>query len=136
MDNQGSVDSAGDDRTVNNDGNAVRHNYRVLSDAEKASMVEIKDLGAAFLEKISALGELARALDRANEARGSGHVGGEARHRLTKVLSGGGVKMNRSRIVVCLAVCLAACASFAARASEYAARAVQFAVSGFVDVGR
>lgn len=43
------IDSASDDRTANN---AVRHQYRVLSDAEKAQMVEIKDMGAAFLAKI------------------------------------------------------------------------------------
>lgn len=40
------VDSAGDDRTANN---AVRHTYRVLSDAEKAAMVWFKDSGAAFI---------------------------------------------------------------------------------------
>ena len=41
------VDSAGDKRTVNND---VRHTYRVLSDAEKKAMVELKDAGQAFLD--------------------------------------------------------------------------------------
>ena len=40
------VDSASDDRTANN---AVRHAYRVLSDAEKAQMMAIKDKGAEFL---------------------------------------------------------------------------------------
>lgn len=40
------VDSASDARTANN---AVRHQYRVLSDAEKAQMVAIKDKGAEFL---------------------------------------------------------------------------------------
>jgi hypothetical protein len=40
------VDSASDDRTANN---AVRHQYRVLSEAEKISMQEIKDRGADFL---------------------------------------------------------------------------------------
>lgn len=40
------VDSASDDRTANN---AVRHQYRVLSDAEKAAMVAVKDAGAALL---------------------------------------------------------------------------------------
>jgi hypothetical protein len=43
------VDSAGDDRTANN---AVRHQYRVLSDAEKENMVAIKDLGIEFLAAI------------------------------------------------------------------------------------
>lgn len=47
------LDSASDDRTANN---AVRHQYRVLSDAEKAQMVEIKDMGAAFLAKIDEIG--------------------------------------------------------------------------------
>lgn len=46
------VNSAGDDRTANN---AVRHTYRVLSDAEKAQMVAIKDKGAEFLTLIDSL---------------------------------------------------------------------------------
>lgn len=40
------VDSASDDRTANN---AVRHQYRVLSDKEKEAMLAVKDQGAAFL---------------------------------------------------------------------------------------
>lgn len=48
------VDSASDDRTANN---AVRHKYRVLSDEEKAQMVALKDLGAAFLEKCDEIGQ-------------------------------------------------------------------------------
>jgi hypothetical protein len=40
------VNSASDARTANN---AIRHTYRVLSDAEKAQMVAIKDMGAEFL---------------------------------------------------------------------------------------
>lgn len=47
------VSSESDDRTVNN---AVRHQYRVLSDAEKARMVEIKDLAAQFLTLIDDTG--------------------------------------------------------------------------------
>jgi hypothetical protein len=43
------VASESDERTVNND---VRHQYRVLSDVEKAGMVRIKDVGAAFLREI------------------------------------------------------------------------------------
>jgi hypothetical protein len=46
------VDSASDARTINN---AVRHTYRVLSDAEKAQMVAIKDKGAEFLALIETL---------------------------------------------------------------------------------
>jgi len=43
------VESSSDERTVNND---VRHQYRVLSDKEKAAMVRIKDLGLEFLTAI------------------------------------------------------------------------------------
>jgi len=48
------VDSASDDRTANN---AVRHQYRVLSDAEKAQMVAIKDKGAELLNLIESVGQ-------------------------------------------------------------------------------
>jgi|HubBroStandDraft_6_1064221.scaffolds.fasta_scaffold01098_7 hypothetical protein len=43
------VASESDERTVNN---AVRHQYRVLSDPEKAAMVRLKDLGLGFLKAI------------------------------------------------------------------------------------
>jgi hypothetical protein len=46
------VSSTSDDRTANN---AVRHNYRVLSDAEKAQMVAVKDKGAEFLTLLDGL---------------------------------------------------------------------------------
>lgn len=46
------VHSASDARTANN---AVRHTYRVLSDAEKAQMLAVKDKGAEFLTLIEAL---------------------------------------------------------------------------------
>ncbi len=46
------VDSASDARTANN---AVRHAYRVLSDAEKAQMVAVKDKGAEFLSLLDAV---------------------------------------------------------------------------------
>ena len=46
------VDSSSDQRTINN---AVRHTYRVLSDAEKAQMTAVKDKGAEFLALIEAL---------------------------------------------------------------------------------
>lgn len=46
------VDSASDARTANN---TVRHTYRVLSDAEKAQMVAIKDKGEEFLALIDSL---------------------------------------------------------------------------------
>ena len=48
-----SVDSTSDARTVNN---TMRHQYRVLTDAEKANMQAIKDAGLAFHEQIAALG--------------------------------------------------------------------------------
>lgn len=47
------VDSTSDARTANN---AVRHQYRVLSDAEKVQMQEIKDMGAAFIAKLHEMG--------------------------------------------------------------------------------
>lgn len=62
------VDSASDARTANN---AVRHQYRVLSDEEKAQMVEIKDLGAAMLTKVQSIGssrELSLAATKIEEA--------------------------------------------------------------------
>lgn len=62
------VDSASDDRTVNN---AVRHTYRVLNDDEKQQMVELKDLGAAFIEKCQEIGasrELSLAITNAEQA--------------------------------------------------------------------
>lgn len=43
------VDSASDDRVANN---AVRHQYRVLTDDEKAGMVAVKDAGALMLTLI------------------------------------------------------------------------------------
>lgn len=62
------VDSASDDRTANN---AVRHTYRVLSEAEKAQMVELKDLGVAFITKCNEVGksrELSLAVTNAEQA--------------------------------------------------------------------
>jgi hypothetical protein len=48
-----SVESTGDQRTVNN---TMRHAYRVLTDAEKANMQAIKDQGLQFHEFVSGLG--------------------------------------------------------------------------------
>lgn len=62
------VDSHSDDRTANN---AVRHQYRVLTDAEKQQMVDLKDLGAAFIAKcqeIGQSGELLLAITNAEQA--------------------------------------------------------------------
>ncbi len=47
------VNSTGDDRTANN---VMRHQYRVLSDAEKLAMQKIKDDGLAFHDFLSGLG--------------------------------------------------------------------------------
>jgi hypothetical protein len=44
------VASESDERTVNN---TMRHQYRVLSDAEKAAMLHIKDLGLEFVTLIA-----------------------------------------------------------------------------------
>lgn len=48
-----SVDSKSDDRTANN---TMRHQYRVLNDAEKANMQQVKDMGLAFHDFIGGLG--------------------------------------------------------------------------------
>lgn len=50
------VSSAGDARVTNNSPNAMRHNYRVLSDDEKAKMVSVKDKGQELLDLINSLG--------------------------------------------------------------------------------
>ena len=64
----GTVDSASNERTVNN---TVRHQYRVLSDAEKAKMVKIKDAGQALIDIINETGksrELSLALTNAEQS--------------------------------------------------------------------
>ena len=62
------VASESDDRTANN---AVRHAYRVLTDDEKRQMVELKDIGAAFIAKCQKIGgsrELSLAITNAEQA--------------------------------------------------------------------
>ena len=62
------IDSESDDRTANN---VVRHQYRVLSEQEKADMLEVKDLGAALIRKIESIGtsrELSLAKTNAEQA--------------------------------------------------------------------
>lgn len=62
------VDSASDERTVNN---VMRHQYRVLSDAEKAQMQTLKDKGLelhALIESIGKSRELSLALTKVEEA--------------------------------------------------------------------
>jgi len=50
----GFVRSESNDRTVNN---VMRHEYRILSDHEKASMKALKDKGLAFVEFCDSLGQ-------------------------------------------------------------------------------
>jgi len=62
------VDSASDERVANN---TLRHQYRVLSDVEKAQMLAIKDAGAALLAEIERCGtsrELSIARTKVEEA--------------------------------------------------------------------
>lgn len=62
------VNSTSDARTTNN---TVRHQYRILSDAEKATMVAIKDAGQALIDIINATGksrELSLALTNAEQS--------------------------------------------------------------------
>lgn len=62
------VKSENDDRVINN---SVRHQYRVLSDAEKALMVEVKDKGLELLQLIEKIGgsrELSIAKTKTEEA--------------------------------------------------------------------
>ena len=62
------LDSTSDQRTVNN---AMRHGYRVLTDAEKVAMQNIKDEGLTFWGLIDGLGqsrELALAKTKIEEA--------------------------------------------------------------------
>lgn len=62
------VDSASDQRTTNN---VMRHEYRVLSEDEKAKMKAIKDAGADFLALVESCGgsrELALAKTKIEEA--------------------------------------------------------------------
>ena len=62
------VNSTSDARTVNN---AVRHTYRVLTDAEKAQMQDLKDKGLAFIEACNSIGksrELSLAITNAEQA--------------------------------------------------------------------
>lgn len=63
-----SVDSTSDARTVNN---TMRHQYRVLNDADKANMTAIKDKGLEFHDLVTGLGksrELSLALTKIEEA--------------------------------------------------------------------
>lgn len=62
------VKSTSDERTVNN---TMRHQYRVLTDEEKAAMQKIKDMGLDFHTYIESLGksrELSLAMTKIEEA--------------------------------------------------------------------
>ena len=62
------VQSTSDERTVNN---VMRHEYRVLSDAEKQLMKDLKDIGLSFVVKCNEIGEsreLSLAITKAEEA--------------------------------------------------------------------
>ena len=48
------VDSASDERVVNN---VMRHEYRVLTDAEKTLMKGFKDMGLMFVECCDGVGQ-------------------------------------------------------------------------------
>ena len=45
------IDSTSDNRTINN---VMRHQYRVLTDDEKATMLKIKDMGLEFVTYLEA----------------------------------------------------------------------------------
>jgi len=47
------MDSTSDDRVANN---VMRHEYRILSDEEKAQIKGIKDLGEEFIRQVNSLG--------------------------------------------------------------------------------
>ncbi len=62
------VDSTSDERTANN---VMRHQYRVLSDAEKAQMQALKDKGLELHQLIESIGksrELSLAATKTEEA--------------------------------------------------------------------
>ena len=50
---QTAMDSTSDDRVANN---VMRHEYRILSDEEKAQIKGIKDLGEEFIRQVNSLG--------------------------------------------------------------------------------
>jgi len=62
------VKSESDERTVNN---SLRHQYRVLSEQEKADMVEVKDAGLVLLRVLDKFGpsrEISLAITKTEEA--------------------------------------------------------------------
>ena len=62
------IDSTSDERVVNN---VMRHEYRVLTDAEKFEMKTLKDMGLAFVtfcDRVGSSRELSLAKTKAEEA--------------------------------------------------------------------
>jgi hypothetical protein len=62
------MEATSNERVTNN---TVRHQYRVLSDEEKAQMLDLKDKGLAFIEACNAIGksrELSLAVTNAEQA--------------------------------------------------------------------
>jgi hypothetical protein len=62
------VESTSDNRIANN---TMRHNYRLLSEGEKADMAAVKYMGLAFLNKLDSIGasrELSLAKTKLEEA--------------------------------------------------------------------
>lgn len=47
------VSSTSDDRVVNN---IMRHNYRILEGNEKEAMLDVKDVGLAFIQLLHKIG--------------------------------------------------------------------------------
>lgn len=60
------VSSVSDERTANN---AMRHEYRILSEEEKNQITEIKDLGAAFTSLLHRIGRTTAPNDTDQEHR-------------------------------------------------------------------
>ena len=62
------IGSEQDGRIANS---TVRHSYRILTDEEKADMLQLKDIGQAFIDKCKSLGgsrELSLAITNAEQA--------------------------------------------------------------------
>jgi hypothetical protein len=62
------MEATSNERVTNN---TVRHQYRVLSDEEKAQMLDLKDKGLAFIEACNEIGksrELSLAVTNAEQA--------------------------------------------------------------------
>lgn len=79
--------SASDERVKNN---AVRHQYRTLTDEEKAQMVAVKDIGLAFITKLHEIGGTDPEGDRfasRNLALSFGHIE-DAVYRAVKHITG------------------------------------------------